>query len=105
METKNFYHIEWDTFIKNMSFTANWSPINLTWSEVKFTIKRGYGWTALVTQIATITNATGGLCKIQVNSWMPEAGNYIYDIQYTDTAGVIRTLLSGGIYISKQITS
>jgi hypothetical protein len=105
METKNIYHIEWDTFIKNMSFKANWNPVNLTWSEVKFTIKRGCGTEALVTQIATIIDAVNGICKIQINSWMPWVGNYIFDIQYTDTVGVIRTLLSGGIYISKQVTT
>jgi hypothetical protein len=53
----------------------------------------------------TITNATGGLFKINQQIINIEVFNYIYDIQLTLASGVVKTYVSGTFSITPEITT
>ena len=99
-------HIKGDTFVRDLAFVdANNTPINLTGGSIIFTVKKCKDDTVnVVQQSAVITNATGGLAKITINPLNIDLGEYFYDIQFTDSTGVITTVVRDTLTITYQIT-
>jgi len=105
----NLEHTRWDTFFKSMTFTdVNWDKIDLTWCTITFTIKEKISDTlAVVTQVATITNAVWWLAEINI-PWLTmelDLKNYYYDIEFIDNAWVIVTIIKWLFTISYDITN
>jgi hypothetical protein len=60
----------------------------------------------LFTEAGTITNAVGGVVEFAVSLSNSDQtpGVYYYDVQYTDSAGNIRTVLRGPWCVNQDIT-
>ena len=55
--------------------------------------------------ITTHTNPTNGETQIFITSTdSANVGNYVYDIQYKDTVGNIKTIMEGYFAITKDVT-
>lgn len=100
-------HIKGDTFVRDLAFTdSNGTAINLTGSSIVFTVKaKKEDTVAVISQTAVITNASGGLAKITINPLDIALGEYYYDIQFTDSTGVITTVVRDMLTITYQITT
>ena len=100
----------WDDFVLSFAFLQQdeITPINLTWSSVKFSIKTDYNIdTYIYSWDFTITNAL--LWKIELNisntiTTLWNLWNYYYDIQLIDSNWKITTLVKDTIQITYDIT-
>jgi hypothetical protein len=109
----NFTHIKGDTFDEvAFSIKINNIVLDLTGAVIKMQLKKSSDLTIALlslTSVAaagiTITNATGGLFKINQQIIDIEVFNYAYDIQLTLASGVVKTYVSGTFSISKEITT
>lgn len=105
----NLSHTKSDTFIKNISFKdGDWVAIDITWSEIIFTIKENIDdETALLQSEFTLTDAENWLAEIIISSedmWL-DVGSYFFDIQWTDSIGIVRTVMKGNFLITYEITT
>lgn len=109
--TYNFpTHIKGDTF-QGMQFTLSdgVSPIDITGYtiECKFRLQYKNGKLAeslSTTSGITITDASNGVFQIDplVIDW--DAGRYYYDIEFTDTGGIISTYIQGIMVVNQDVT-
>jgi hypothetical protein len=109
----NFSHIKGDTFDEvAFSIKINNVALDLTGATIKMQLKKISDLTIALlslTSVAaagiTITNATGGLFKINQQIIDIDVFNYAYDIQLTLASGVVKTYVSGTFSITKEITT
>jgi hypothetical protein len=109
-------HFRWDDYIQNIVCRDpnvldefwNPTPIDLTWSTIKFSIKKNetdtdyiYTWTA------TIINAVWGIVQVSISHtvttlWQPQS--CYYDIQITYSNWEVKTIVKDSFIISYDIT-
>jgi hypothetical protein len=100
----------WDTYIQNLSLMQNdlTTPINLTWSSLKFSIKRNYNNpTYVFTWTMTILNASLWNVKIEIPAnvttlW--KLWDWYYDIELTDSNWKVDTILKWVFKILYDVT-
>lgn len=103
-------HTRGDTFIRNMTFAdASGTPIDLTGSVIKFTVKKSYDDTeASVSSTAIVSEPTTGQARIVVAAstmrGLTSVDAYYYDIQWTDSTGVVKTVLKGKFLNTFDVT-
>lgn len=95
----------------NLNFTdANGDPIDLTGSTVFFTVKVNKSdpdSDAVISKSqSSHTNPTGGVTSISLTNsdTNVKVGNYYYDFQLVDSAGLVTTILTGIFMIKQDIT-
>ena len=109
----NFTHIKGDTFdLVAFSIKINNVVLDLTGATIKMQLKKNstdvvpaLSLTSVASAGITITNATGGLFKINQQIINIEVFNYVYDIQLTLASGVVKTYVSGTFSITPEITT
>ena len=109
----NFTHIKGDTFDEvAFSIKINNVVLDLTGAVLKMQLKKNstdvvpsLSLTSVASAGITITNATGGLFKINQQIINIEVFNYVYDIQLTLASGVVKTYVSGTFSITPEITT
>lgn len=94
---------------KTLTITKGITPINLTGATIKMDIriKPGYDYAKrLSTENSgiTITNATGGVFKINKFICDIDAAVYRYDIQITFQNGDVKTYLAGTFTVLQDVT-
>ncbi len=100
-------HTRGDTFIRNVLFKRDWVAIDLTGSTVTFSLKDKATNTAyIVNQAATIATPVNWTAKIQVSAatMRLDVGEYVYDIQITDSLWVVTTPMKGKFLITYDVT-
>lgn len=107
----NFTHIKGDTFEEvNFAIVKNSVPLSLTGAVIKMQLRSECGGlialnlTSVANAGITITNAAGGLFKINKQIIDIASGLYEYDIQITFADGSVKTWLSGDFLIECDIT-
>lgn len=107
----NFTHIKGDTFEEvNFAIVKNSVPLSLTGAVIKMQLRSECGGlialnlTSVASAGITITNASGGLFKINKQIIDIASGLYEYDIQITFADGSVKTWLSGDFLIQCDIT-
>lgn len=107
MET-NFEHTRGDTFKKIIHLTTPSGDVDITGGTILFTMKIARTDKNHVFQKAfTITNAVWGLAELIITATETSAfspRNYLYDIQFTDSNGNVKTLVKGNLSITYDIT-
>ena len=109
----NFTHIKGDTFDEvAFSIKINNVVLDLTGAVIKMQLKKNstdvvpsLSFTSVAAAGITITNATGGLFKINQQIINIDVFNYVYDIQLTLASGVIKTYVSGTFSVTQEITT
>ena len=105
---ENISHTKSDTFIKNISFKdSNGVAIDITSSTILFTIKANIeDVDPLIQQAFTITDAENWLAEVVIPAATMDIdiGTYRFDIQWTDSASIVRTVLKGILIITYEIT-
>lgn len=106
----NFRSIKGDTFDEvNFSINKNNVPIDLTDAVIRMQLRQVYGGVIFLNLTSesnagiTITNAVGGLFKINEQIIDAPAFNYLYDIELDD-AGIVKTYVSGNFLIENDVT-
>lgn len=107
----NFTHIKGDTF-DEMPFAIlkNAVAVNLTGAIIKMQLRSECGGlialnlTSVANAGITITNAVGGLFKINKQIINIASGNYAYDLEILFSDGTVKTWLSGEFLIECDIT-
>ncbi len=107
----DFSHIKGDTFeAVNFAVVKNTVALSLTGAVIKMQLKKECDGIAILslTSVAsaglTITNAAGGLFKINQQIINIPEFNYIYDIQITFANNIVKTWVSGNFIIKCDIT-
>jgi hypothetical protein len=107
----NFSHIKGDTFeAVNFAVLKNTVALNLTGAVIKMQLKKECGGVAILsfTSVAsaglTITNAAGGLFRINKQIINIPEYNYLYDIEITFADGSVKTWVDGNFTINCDIT-
>ncbi len=110
MRTFSFSARRGDTYNGvQFQYIINEVPKNLTGATIKIGFRQGSanGQQVLVLSTGngvTITNAAQGIFRIDPFIVLLPAGNYPYDIQLTDVAGVVKTYVSGTLKVIQDIT-
>lgn len=99
-----------DTF-EDLQFTLleNNVAIDLTGATIKCQFRKEKKTGSLIKTLTdtsgiTVTDATGGIFKIDAFTMTWNAGEYFYDIQITDSSGVIFTYLQGTLNVIQDVT-
>lgn len=107
----DFSHIKGDTFeAVNFAVVKNTVALSLTGAVIKMQLKKECDGVAILslTSVAsaglTITNAAGGLFKINQQIINIPEFNYIYDIQITFADGTVKTWVEGNFVVKCDIT-
>jgi len=107
----DFSHIKGDTFeAVNFAVVKNTVALSLTGAVIKMQLKKECNGVAILslTSVAsaglTITNAAGGLFKINQQIINIPEFNYIYDIQITFSDGTVKTWVEGNFVVKCDIT-
>jgi hypothetical protein len=107
----NFSHIKGDTFeAVNFAVVKNTVALSLTGAVIKMQLKKECNGVAILslTSVAsaglTITNAAGGLFKINQQIINIPEFNYVYDIQITFADGTVKTWVEGNFVVKCDIT-
>lgn len=107
----DFTHIKGDTFEEvNFSMILNSVVLNLTGCTLRMQLRKEYGGviflslTSVASAGITITNAAGGLFKINRQIINIDANNYIYDIELIKADGTVKTYISGNFVITNDVT-
>jgi hypothetical protein len=107
----NFSHIKGDTFeAVNFAVLKNTVALNLTGAVIKMQLKKECGGVAILsfTSVAsaglTITNAAGGLFRINKQIINIPEYNYLYDIEITFADGSVKTWVEGNFVVKCDIT-
>jgi hypothetical protein len=107
----NFTHIKGDTF-EEVAFAIrkNNAVLSLTGAVIRMQLRAECGGlialnlTSVANAGITITNAAGGLFKINKQIINIASGLYEYDLQITFSDGTVKTWLSGDFLIECDIT-
>ena len=86
----------------------NSAALDLTGSTIKIVFKKNKKQGTTVKTITngsgiTITDATGGVFSIDSFNLNWDEGNYYYDIQITNSSGVITTYIAGNINVIQDV--
>jgi hypothetical protein len=109
----DFKHIKGDTFeAVNFVMTTGVIPvaIDLTGAVIKMQLRKScdivkaLSLTSVLNAGITITNASGGLFKINKQIINIDPFNYVYDIEITFSSGVVKTYISGLFNVTPDIT-
>jgi hypothetical protein len=107
----NFTHIKGDTFeAVNFALLKNNVVINLTGATIRMQLRTECGGlialslTSVASAGITITNAAGGLFRINQQIINIASGNYLYDLEILFADGTVKTWLSGEFLIECDIT-
>lgn len=107
----DFTHIKGDTFEEvNFAMILNSAVLNLTGCTLRMQLRKEYGGviflslTSVASAGITITNAAGGLFKINRQIININAGNYIYDIELIKADGTVKTYINGKFVITNDVT-
>jgi hypothetical protein len=107
----DFTHIKGDTFEEvNFAMILNSVVLNLTGCTLRMQLRKEYGGviflslTSVASAGITITNASGGLFKINRQIINIDANNYIYDIELIKADGTVKTYISGNFVITNDVT-
>jgi len=107
----NFTHIKGDTFeAVNFALHKNNVVINLTGATIRMQLRSECGGlialslTSVASAGITITNAAGGLFKINKQIINIASGNYLYDLEIVFADTTVKTWLSGEFLIECDIT-
>jgi len=107
----NFTHIKGDTFeAVNFALLKNNVVINLTGATIRMQLRSECGGlialslTSVASAGITITNAAGGLFKINKQIINIASGNYLYDLEIVFADTTVKTWLSGEFLIECDIT-
>jgi hypothetical protein len=107
----NFTHIKGDTFeAVNFALLKNNVVINLTGAVIRMQLRSECGGlialslTSVASAGITITNAAGGLFKINKQIINIASGNYLYDLEIVFADTTVKTWLSGEFLIECDIT-
>jgi hypothetical protein len=107
----DFTHIKGDTFeAVNFAMILNSVVLNLTGCTLRMQLRKEYGGviflslTSVASAGITITNASGGLFKINRQIINIDAANYIYDIELIKADGTVKTYISGNFSITNDVT-
>jgi hypothetical protein len=107
----NFTHIKGDTFDEMpFAIVKNSVALNLTGATIRMQLRRECGGlialslTSVASAGITITNAVGGLFKINKQIINIASGNYAYDLEIIFSDGTVKTWLSGEFLIECDIT-
>lgn len=107
----DFTHIKGDTFEEvNFAMILNSAVLNLTGCTLRMQLRKEYGGviflslTSVASAGITITNAAGGLFKINRQIINIDAGNYIYDIELIKADGTVKTYINGNFVITNDVT-
>jgi hypothetical protein len=107
----NFTHIKGDTFDEMpFAIVKNSVALNLTGATIRMQLRRECGGlialslTSVASAGITITNAVGGLFKINKQIINIASGNYAYDLEILFSDGTVKTWLSGEFLIECDIT-
>ena len=91
-----------DDFYLNVGVTG--AGVNLTGYTAKADIATAPGATVMASFTATVTNATTIALHLTAVEAAKLTANGVWDLQITDTAGVVTTLISGTVTVVKQVT-
>lgn len=111
----NFNVIQGDTYVESWALLdQSGVAVDLTGAKLYFTVKTAYadadpGVLQLTSPSSgiTIDSAAGGLATLTITSTQSGAltvGTYKYDVQLKDSAGTIKTLVSGTLTVDAQVT-
>jgi hypothetical protein len=107
----DFTHIKGDTFeAVNFAMILNSTVLNLTGCTLRMQLRKEYGGviflslTSVASAGITITNAAGGLFRINRQIINIDAANYIYDIELIKSDGTVKTYISGNFSITNDVT-
>jgi len=107
----NFTHIKGDTFeAVNFALIKNSVVLSLTGAVIKMQLRSECGGlialslTSVASAGITITNAAGGLFKINKQIINIASGNYLYDLEIVFADTTVKTWLSGEFLIECDIT-
>ena len=89
------------------------TPIDVTGWEVRYTVRDSVASTgttsdtnAAISSLATIPVGTDGVAEFNVlpSETQIDPKKYLYDIQYKDTNGVIKSIPSGVLLVTADVT-
>jgi hypothetical protein len=107
----NFTHIKGDTFeAVNFALVKNSVVVNLTGATIRMQLRSECGGlialslTSVANAGITITNAAGGLFRINQQIINIASGNYLYDLEILFADNTVKTWLSGEFLIECDIT-
>ena len=110
----DFKHIKGDTFeAVNFAMTSGLVPvaIDLTGAVIKMQLRKQacdlvkvLSLTSVASAGITITNASGGLFKINKQIINIDPFNYVYDIEIVFGNGEVKTYISGFFLVTPDIT-
>ncbi len=107
----DFTHIKGDTFeAVNFAMILNSAVLNLTGCTLRMQLRKEYSGivylslTSVASAGITITNAAGGLFRINKQIINIDANNYIYDIELIKADGTVKTYISGNFYVTNDVT-
>lgn len=97
-----------DTVPIKITISQNSIPVDITASNIKLTLKKSKNDPdpGALQKTAVLTNPTAGEALIELASADTdiEPRQYYYDIQWTNSSGDIRTLMSGVVSVLRDIT-
>lgn len=108
-----------DTFIFDITVKNQVTglPLNITGWTLRFTVKQSkaleqrrasiYATTGVEGGLI-ITNAPGGAARVTVpaaDTALLRAGRYVYDVEVTDTFGVVSTIEDGQLVVDPDVTN
>lgn len=101
-------HTRGDTFNRTIKFTDASGALDITGSTVVFSIKKQVDdATPYFTKTFTISNPTEGEAVLTITATESksfEIGTYVYDIQWTDSNGNVKTVLKGNFTVTYDVT-
>lgn len=83
------------------------SPVNLSGATIQFTASTTYGTTPVISKSVTNhTYPTSGISTVTLtgSDTNISPGNYIYDMQYTDSSGNKNIFLEGQLVIKPKLS-
>ena len=96
------------TFTASIDCTASDNnPFNLTGYTVAAQLRKTYDSTTKTDFTAIIANATTGRLQISltpVQTGALSAGRYVYDVEITDSSGIITRVVEGQVEITPGVT-
>lgn len=107
--TVNFDLYEGDTFIQPLEVLDGSTPYDFTGCTFEMPIRNNRTGEIVVSLVSEITSPEAGSVLIEVPAvtmaLLPTGCKLVYDLKFTTGAGVVRTLLKGGITVEADIVS
>jgi len=106
MQKIDIRHKSWNSYAQIIKFASSWSPIDLTWCTIVFTMKDDIkSLTPIKTKNLTITNASLWETKLELNPVDTSSllWSYYYDVELTDASWFVTTIFWGSFIIEYNI--